>query len=73
MEKAGRENLYKNVTVEVSERINILKWIFIVMVVFIHSSALPRMSQEIMTPQYVEICKKIITEGICSMAVPVFF
>lgn len=73
MEKASRENLYKNVTVEVSERINILKWIFIVMVVFIHSSALPRMSQEIMTPQYVEICKKIITEGICSMAVPGFF
>lgn len=72
MNRQIRGKEYVSITTEVSERINILKWLFMVMVVFIHSTALPKVSQEIIVPEYVAICKQVVTEGICSMAVPGF-
>lgn len=64
---------YNGLTQDISERLNIVKWLFTVMVVFIHATALPEVASEIVVPEYVKICKKIVTEGVCSMAVPGFF
>ena len=44
-----------------------------VMVVFIHSSALPELPFDLEVPKYMEICKDIITNSVCAIAVPGFF
>lgn len=54
-----------------SQCLNIMKLLFIVMVVFIHSEASPEMVLHI--PMYVQICKNIVSSGICGIAVPGFF
>lgn len=65
-----RNNL---ITQDMSERINIMKLIFMVMVVFIHSGAVPELPFELEVPGYVSVCKKIVVDGICAVAVPGFF
>lgn len=57
----------------ISQRLNIIKFIFMVMVVFIHSEALPELPYKLNVPRYLEICKDVITNGICAIAVPGFF
>lgn len=57
----------------ISQRLNIIKFIFMVMVVFIHSEALPELPYKLNVSQYLEICKNVITNGICAIAVPGFF
>lgn len=44
-----------------------------VMVVFIHSEAVPELPFELEVPRYMQECKNIMTNGICSVAVPGFF
>lgn len=44
-----------------------------IMVVFIHSDAVPELSYSLEIPKYVEVCKTIVTDGICSVAIPGFF
>lgn len=73
MHNLSKRELPEDIAQVISERINILKWLFTVMVVFIHATALPKVTREISVPDYVEMCKRVITEGICSMAVPGFF
>ena len=65
-----RNNL---ITQDMSERINIMKLIFMVMVVFIHSGAVPELPFELEIPTYVAICKSVVVDGICAVAVPGFF
>lgn len=65
-----RNNL---ITQDMSERINIIKLIFMVMVVFIHSGAVPELPFELEIPTYVTVCKSIVVDGICAVAVPGFF
>ncbi|MCM1135276.1 MAG: acyltransferase family protein [Clostridium sp.] len=56
-----------------SQRITIVKFIFMIMVVFIHSDATPELPYKLYIPSYVSNIKSFITDGICSMAVPGFF
>ena len=65
-----RNNL---ITQDMSERINIIKLIFMVMVVFIHSGAVPELPFELEIPTYVAVCKSVVVDGICAVAVPGFF
>lgn len=58
---------------EASQRLDILKFLFMIMVVFIHSSAVPELPFDLEVPRYMEICKDIITNGVCAIAVPGFF
>lgn len=58
---------------EMSQRINIMKFIFMIMVVFIHSTALPELPFEIQVPQYVAVLKEVVTNGISAVAIPGFF
>lgn len=67
------ENQQYKINQELSQRLSIIKFIFMVMVVFIHSDALPELPYAVEIPKYVEICKDIVTDGICSVAIPGFF
>lgn len=58
---------------DMSQRLNIMKFIFMVLVVFIHSEALPELPFEVQVPEYVALCKDIVVDGICAIAVPGFF
>lgn len=58
---------------ETSYRLSVLKFIFMVMVVFIHSDALPELPFELEVPMYMEACKRFVTGGICATAIPGFF
>lgn len=65
------EAKYYKIDEEMSQRLNIMKLFFIIMVVFIHSEASPDMNLQI--PRYVLTCKNIVSSGICGIAVPSFF
>lgn len=67
------ETQYRTLDRNISQRLNIIKFIFMIMVVFIHSEALPELPYELNVPRYVEICKNIVRNGICEIAVPGFF
>lgn len=67
------EAKYYEISEDMSQRLNILKFIFMAMVVFIHSEALPVLPYELEVPEYVSVCKNIATYGICAIAVPGFF
>lgn len=58
---------------ETSRRLSILKLIFMVMVIFIHSDAVPELPFHLEVPRYVETCKSFVTGGICATAIPGFF
>ena len=58
---------------DMSQRLSIMKFIFMVLVVFIHSEALPKLPFELQVPAYVTLCKAIVVDGICAIAVPGFF
>lgn len=58
---------------DTSRRLSILKFLFMVMVVYIHSDALPELPFKLEVPCYTEVCKNIVTDGICSIAIPGFF
>lgn len=74
MENVDRMSERNNlITQDMSERINIIKLIFMVMVVFIHSGAVPELPFELEIPTYVAICKSVVVDGICAVAVPGFF
>ncbi len=64
---------YKKIDGEMSERLNIMKFIFMLMVVFIHSDALPELPFELELPKYVVIFKNFIVDGICTLAISGFF
>ena len=58
---------------ELSKRLDVLKLIFMVMVVFIHSTALPELPFELQVPRFLEFGKNIIRNDVCGIAVPGFF
>lgn len=58
---------------DMSQRLSIMKFIFMVLVVFIHSEALPELPFELQVPAYVVLCKDIVIDGVCTIAVPGFF
>lgn len=58
---------------DMSQRIRIMKWIFMICVVFIHSYELPNLGYTLEIPRYVAGCKEIVVSGICRVAVPGFF
>lgn len=67
------ETQYRALDQNISQRLNIIKFIFMVMVVFIHSETLPDLPYELNVPPYLDICKNVVTNGICAIAVPGFF
>lgn len=66
------ESVYYEIDEDMSQRLRILKFIFMVQVVFIHSYPLPN-ALEVSVPCYVAGCKEIVANGICRVAVPGFF
>ncbi len=58
---------------DTSHRIYVMKFIFAIMVVFIHSEALPDLPFRIEVPWYMDTCKDIVNNVICAIAVPGFF
>lgn len=58
---------------DMSQRLNIMKFVFMVCVVFIHSYALPGLPYALDVPRYVAECKEIVVNGICRVAVDGFF
>lgn len=58
---------------DMSQRLNIMKFVFMVCVVFIHSYALPSLPYALDVPRYVTVCKEIVVNGICRVAVDGFF
>lgn len=70
MRRGGPENYgIENMT----QRLHIMKFIFMIQVVFIHSYALPGLPYTLEVPWYVAGCKDIIVNGICGTAVSGFF
>ena len=55
----------------ISQQINVMKLIFTLLVVFIHSEALPALPYELEVPIYVENCKQMM-RGFTDVAVPGF-
>ncbi|MCR5222291.1 MAG: acyltransferase [Lachnospiraceae bacterium] len=58
---------------EMSERFNIMKLLFMVMVVFLHSQALPVFSHPFEVPVWVQTVKDVIDRDLFFVAVPGFF
>ncbi|MBO4904693.1 MAG: acyltransferase [Lachnospiraceae bacterium] len=58
---------------ENSERFNVLKFLFMVMVVFLHSQELPVFSHEFYVPAWVQTVKDVIDKDLFLVAVPGFF
>ena len=74
--KMGRDEKEMHVNYidsDMSQRLNIMKLIFMIMVVFIHSHALPELAFDLSVPKYVDVFKNIVTGGISGAAVPSFF
>ncbi len=63
----------KYIDADMSQRLHIMKLILMIMVVYGHSYALPKLSFDIQVPELVENCKNIVRYDICSVAVPSFF
>lgn len=60
-----------DISEDMSKRLNIMKFIFMVLVVLIHSNVTSEISYGL--PRYALICKSIIWDGICVVATPGFF
>ena len=73
MGNADKEMYTNYIDSDMSQKLNIMKFIFMIMIVFIHSHALPELAFDLNVPKYVDICKDIVVEGICRVAVPSFF
>lgn len=58
---------------EISQRLHIMKFVFMIMVVYIHSDALPELPFTVKVPDYLAACKTVMTDGICAVAIPCFF
>lgn len=59
------------ITEDMAQRLNIVKFFLIVMVVLIHAEMPLDMNMQV--PEYMTVCKNVIKDGICAIAVPSFF